>query len=273
MTPAATTDGHIDRVARMAFHCETAEAHLRDAEPLQAVREAHLVGELASPIPRRAEAELTVRALLAEVDGLELADQLAAAESHAYAAIVQANLYCVGGRMHALAELRLCETLEMQGRYTAAADGFKALEANVDISWGADIRMWCSNHMISTGVHSANRELQDEGINRGAAVRAHVDDPDQVASYLQWRGIAESRRHQAERAEATFAESFPLRDRTVRRNVTKGFLLADTAFAHGEEDAGNVLLQTALTQAQEAGLVRHARSARAHLQRFNPSLS
>jgi len=268
-TSAAT---NIDRLGRMLHHCQVAEQHLRDANPTEAVREARLATSLASGAPSPSEAEISVRAVLAEVDGLALANQLEVAEERAFAAVVQANLTCPGARYYALAELRLAETLELQRRYRAAAEGFMHLEENLPRSW-ADIKLWCANHLISIGVHSANRELQDVGIARGAAVRAQVSDPDQVASYLQWRGIAESRRGLAEQAEQTFEESFPMRDRTVRRDATKGFLLADVAYAHGDQEEGDRVLRSTLTRAAEVGLARHAQAGLAHLERFGPSVS
>lgn len=104
-------------------------------------------------------------------------------------------------------------------------------------------------------------------------LRGKVSDADQVASYLQWRGIAESRRGQPEKAEKTFEESFPLRDTTVRREVTKGFLLADVAYSNGEQEIGDRVLRSALTRASAVGLTRHAQAGLAHLERFGPSVS
>ena len=238
----------------MVYLADRAEGHLRNAEPAAAIRDAQLAQDLADANPDGAEAQISVRAMLAGIDGLALADRLDEAESLAVEAVTEATLFCDRGRWHALAELRLSETLELQGRYRAAGEGFVKLEEGLPNSWGADIKMWCANHMISTGLHSTDRALQDIGIQRGSEMRPLVDDADQVASFLQWRGIAESRRFEPEKAERTFAESFPLRDRTVRREVTKGFLLADIAYAYGEQEKGDRLLQEALDRARKAGL-------------------
>ncbi|HEV7847637.1 MAG TPA: hypothetical protein VGO83_15385 [Thermoleophilaceae bacterium] len=258
-------------MGRMVHHCETAEEFLRAAKAREARREARAAAMLAPDGLSRGEAEIGVRAILAEIDALELADRLEAAHGRAVAAVAHAAVHCAGGRMQALAQLRLCETLELLGRYSFAAEGFVDLEQSLPEEW-PDIRMWCSNHLISVGVHVCNRPLQELGITRGAAVRSRVSDPDQVASYLQWRGIAESRRYQPDRAEKTFEESFPLRDRTVRRDVTKGFLLADIAYSNREDERGDELLAATVRDAERLGLTRHSRAGRRHLERFNPSV-
>jgi hypothetical protein len=262
-----------DRVGLMVHHCEHAERELRAARPLKAVAQAQLAGALARSEPDRAEAQVSVRAMLAEVDGLELADRLDAAQARAFDALAHAVRFCPRERWHALAALRLSETLEVQRRYDAAADGFAQLEQETPEDWGADIKLWSANHMISIGVHTANRYLQDEGIRRGAAVRALVSDSDQVASYLQWRGIAESRRYEPEKAEATFNESFGMRDDTTRREITKRFLVAEIAYAHGDQDAGDRRLRSALETAERHGLARHARAARDHFVRYQSDLA
>lgn len=169
MESSAATDS--DRLGRMLHLCEVAEQRLRDAKPREAVREAQTASALAIPTPASSEAEVCVRAMLAEVDGLALDDQLDAAQDRALAAVVHAHLFCPGGRPHALAELRLSETLELRHCYRAAADGFLHLEESLPESWAADIKLWCANHLISIGVHSANRELQDIGIARGGGVK------------------------------------------------------------------------------------------------------
>jgi hypothetical protein len=94
-----------------------------------------------------------------------------------------------------------------------------------------------------------------------------VTEPDEVAAWLQWRGLHESRRARPEIAAATFAESFTLRARNRRRDLTRQFLEAEMAFAV-ETGQGLAALALALADARAAGLTRHARAAAKHMGRL-----
>jgi hypothetical protein len=213
-------------------------------------------------------AGLFVRGSLLQVDGLALADRLGLAESVALAACVHAGLFCPGGKWEALAELRRGEVLEMQRSYAVAARVFVDLEdALADQSWAGAIRLACCNHMISIGVHNCDPFLAEEGVQRGEKLRSEVKVADEVASWLQWRGIWEARRAQRDAAVATLAESFPLRAPTTRRTITRGFLEAEIAFTEEGPVTGVQKLEETVERARGAGLERHARAGAEHMSR------
>lgn len=250
------------------YQCEVAEQALTevalDAAIAAAMHAKRLVGELTDA---RSAAVFT-RAALAEADGLALRDELQLAETAATAAVIWSEYWGAGRRWEAAACLKLFEVFEMQFRYRQAASGFASLyQALPDENWAARIKLGCANHMLSIAVHNADPFLAAQGIALGERVRTMVTESDEVAAWLQWRGLHESRRAQFETAASTFEESFTLRAHTRRRDLTRQFLEAEMAFAV-DEDEGVATLAHALADARAAGLKRHARAAAKHMSRL-----
>ena len=257
-----------DHYELATYQCELAEEALTevalDAAIAAAMHAKDMVGELTDS----ASAAIYTRAAIAEADGLALRDELQLAEKTATTAVIWSDYWNAGRRWEADAYLKLFEVYEMQLRYPQAASGFESLyRALPDERWAARIRLGCANHMISIGVHNADPFLAARGIALGQRVRAQVSEPDEVAAWLQWCGLHESRRARPDQAASTFEESFTLRARNRRRDLTRHFLEAEMAFA-ADEDEGVAALVRALAGARAAGLTRHARAAARHMSRL-----
>jgi hypothetical protein len=250
------------------YQCELAERALTQVALDAAIGAAMHAKDLVGALTDSVSAAIYTRAAIAEVDGLALRDELRLAETTATAAVIWSEYWGAGNRWEADAYLKLFEVHEMQLRYREAASGFESLHrALPDEPWAARIKLSCANHLISIGVHNADPFLAARGIALGDRVRARVTQADEVAAWLQWRGLHESRRAQFENAASTFEESFTLRARNRRRDLTRQFLEAEMAFAVNE-DAGVAALVRALADARAAGLTRHVRAAARHMSRL-----
>ena len=248
--------------------CRRAEQALLDVDLDTAIAVSMQAKSIVGDTPDPESAALFARAAIAEVDGLALSDELQLAQEVATTAFVWSDYCGAGTPWVPLAYMRLHEVYEMQRLYRRAARGFDGLYRVLpDEPWAAGIKLRCANHMISIGVHNADPFLAAEGIKRGERVRPSVADTDEVAAWLQWRGLHESRRAQPERAARTFEESFALRARNRRRDITRRFLEAEMAFAVSQ-DSGIAALDLAVAAARDAGLRRHARAAADHMGRL-----
>jgi len=248
--------------------CELAECALSDVEIETAIASADRARKLLAPCASVLEGGVFVRASTAQVDALALSDDLKRAKVVAATAVRWSSHCQVEGRFAALARLKLLEVEEMRRRYVDAAKGFEWLERCLPAEqWAAPLTMRCANHMLSIGVHNADRFIAERGVACGARVRSMVTDVDEVSAWLQWRGLHESRRHQHDAAAQTFAESFELRATTARRDITRRFIEAEMAFFE-DDAAGVAMLSEAVELARQAGLVRHARAASRHMSRY-----
>jgi hypothetical protein len=255
----------VDSAVRL---CEQSEQALGDVDLDGAIMLARKARQTLQPQHGQLEAAIYVRAAAAETEGLALRNDLEYAQKVADAGVMWADLMLGANRAVALAHLNQYEVWEMRRLYTVAFAGFSQLAAALpDEAWAAGLKMRCANHMLSIGVHNANRAASDLGVVCGTRVRSLVKDPDEVSAWLQWRGLSESRCYRPEAAAATFGESFELRASTPRRAITRRFLDAEIAFFESDT-AGVAALSEAVDAANAAGLVRHSRAVTRHMSRY-----